>query len=930
MTRPDPDGAGSLVAPVVMYQYDSAGNVVSITDASGGVMTYGYDDLGRKITETGPDPDGEDPLAAPIIHYAYDKANNPISVSDALGHTTAYAYDARNRRIAILDAEGGLTEFFYDDVGNLVALTDPVGNTTSWVYDNLNRIVSETNELGYTRYFTYDLAGRQIEKIDRNGRVTQYGYDLADHLTSEIWYSSTADAAAHQDATNEIRWQYDSVGRLISESDNYSSSAYTYDSLGRHVTETISNLNSEIVVLAAGYTRADAFRTSLSVTIGGVADLQQTFEYTSTGLLTHIAQNAQAGGNAVAAIGIDLAYDSLGRLVQLDRYQGNSFVASSTWQYDSQNRLVALTHAQGQNVLAGYTWTYDTARRLTDATSPDGPVHYSYDDTDQLTGADYEESGLPDEEYQWDANGNRSNPGWVTGPNNQLLSDGTFWYSYDPEGNRTARFVWTDTDADSVIDDGERSQITEYSWDNRNRLTRVAERAVENGPLTKAIDYLYDTQNRWIGHIADLDGAGPEMPDVLHFVYDDKQILFQQDASGSITRRYLWNPTAVDQLLAQDEGSATTDAGEVQWTLTDHLGSVRDLAVNENGCAIVEYHLQYTSFGELIWNRSSRDCVLIGFVGRAFDTASSLSLSNSRFFEPETGRWLSQDWIGFLGDDPNTYSYVGNVPTQLVDPTGCWGERVHRDMTDMLAQLAGFSRNNLGLLANDPDTDDRSPIPVWLNAVGAQIVTLNGTVLRDFAQTMKERTQRLSFWHFPRSANEMVVPGSPEAWLITQIGISGQRNGLTAEQAMWFFGEGLHTLQDSYSHQGRPVSNGLGHSRGFGTALVWIPGPTPTGRTLTRLYDLDDPLSGARAALSESADDTRLYRADAIAAGRATWKALKDFRTAYPEFFAGAIATDNEAFQALETFFPSVPIAFRSQPSAGRGTLPHRDTMRSY
>jgi len=30
---------------------------------------------------------------------------------------------------------------------------------------------------------------------------------------------------------------------------------------------------------------------------------------------------------------------------------------------------------------------------------------------------------------------------YLTGPNNQLLFDGVYSYSYDPEGNRTARFI---------------------------------------------------------------------------------------------------------------------------------------------------------------------------------------------------------------------------------------------------------------------------------------------------------------------------------------------------------------------------------------------------------------------------------------------------------------------------------------------------------
>jgi hypothetical protein len=47
------------------------------------------------------------------------------------------------------------------------------------------------------------------------------------------------------------------------------------------------------------------------------------------------------------------------------------------------------------------------------------------------------------------------------GPNNEILSDGTYTYSYDAEGNCTER-VNIATGAD-----------TDYTWDLRNRLTEV-------------------------------------------------------------------------------------------------------------------------------------------------------------------------------------------------------------------------------------------------------------------------------------------------------------------------------------------------------------------------------------------------------------------------------------------------------------------------
>jgi YD repeat-containing protein len=54
---------------------------------------------------------------------------------------------------------------------------------------------------------------------------------------------------------------------------------------------------------------------------------------------------------------------------------------------------------------------------------------FIYDARDQLLGTDH--SNQTDEIYGYDDNGNRTNNGYQTGSNNQLLSDGTYTFTYD-------------------------------------------------------------------------------------------------------------------------------------------------------------------------------------------------------------------------------------------------------------------------------------------------------------------------------------------------------------------------------------------------------------------------------------------------------------------------------------------------------------------
>jgi RHS repeat-associated protein len=125
---------------------------------------------------------------------------------------------------------------------------------------------------------------------------------------------------------------------------------------------------------------------------------------------------------------------------------GTQLVVTSSYAYDDQGRLKSLVHAKSTNTLAQYDWTFDAAGRITDFDSlVDGSVTYNYDDTGQVTGADYDyaANSPADSNYAYDANGNRTSVDddgtistYNTGDHNRILTDGTYDYLYDAEGNR--------------------------------------------------------------------------------------------------------------------------------------------------------------------------------------------------------------------------------------------------------------------------------------------------------------------------------------------------------------------------------------------------------------------------------------------------------------------------------------------------------------
>ena len=81
---------------------------------------------------------------------------------------------------------------------------------------------------------------------------------------------------------------------------------------------------------------------------------------------------------------------------------------------------------------------------------------------------------------------------------------------------------------------------------------------------------------------------------------------------------------------------------------------------------IVERY-RYDVFGEP--NRVSGVHNPYMFTGRRYDTGTSLYYYRARYYNPEIGRFLQTDPIGYV-DGLNMYTYVRNNPVTNVDPFG--------------------------------------------------------------------------------------------------------------------------------------------------------------------------------------------------------------------------------------------------------------------
>ncbi|MBQ2820480.1 MAG: hypothetical protein IJF17_02720 [Thermoguttaceae bacterium] len=97
---------------------------------------------------------------------------------------------------------------------------------------------------------------------------------------------------------------------------------------------------------------------------------------------------------------------------------------------------------------------------------------------------------------------------------------------------------------------------------------------------------------------------------------------------------------------------ADTTTNGILWSLTDHLGTVRDIIGNTTT------HLICDAFGSLT---SGTNPLLFGFTGKAFDTDTNLQNNINRWYDALIGRWLSTDPIGFEGKEVFDYFDNGNL-----------------------------------------------------------------------------------------------------------------------------------------------------------------------------------------------------------------------------------------------------------------------------
>ena len=221
----------------------------------------------------------------------------------------------------------------------------------------------------------------------------------------------------------------------------------------------------------------------------------------------------------------------------------------------------------------------------------------------------------------------------LTGITDNLNAANSVQYTYDANGNQTIKT--------------KNGVTTTFVYDVRDELVTVLQNATTLGL------FHYDYQGLRISK--DMGGQ------ILRYTYDDHSVLVETDNTGATVAKFDYGTHHLLSLTHVTEGR--------EFYLFDGLGSVADLTTL---AGTIQARYQYDAFGNYRAQAGS-SFNRFAFTGHESDNETGLYYFKARYYDPDTGRFLSQDEYDGDVDTPpslHKYLYAYANPLVYVDPTG--------------------------------------------------------------------------------------------------------------------------------------------------------------------------------------------------------------------------------------------------------------------
>lgn len=615
----------------------------------------------------------------------YDNIGRAIRVKDASGKEFKTNYDLDGVIQSIQRVDGGLNQ---NVVSYTYGTTGVLNGAVLSVTDNLSGVSQAMS------YFTTGSSVGQVQSVTETNGTDVYSsaytyYPTGDRETSTY----TTQAALGQSSTT--KWRYDyyrnfggplggsrAFRRLVrlDPATNQPTSEefnYNYDTNGRLQEATFAMTPNSAVT--APMSNGSWYNTSdkPAATRG-----RAHYEYTMTGQLKGIYNWWDTWNSGTQS------YTS-------------SFVRGNECDYEVTTGLKRglKTASRYLTPVSGQPLNWQTQRQET----------YSYDASlDYLVGASYGD-GLPNANVTWgyDAAGNRvsdsAQPGaWSYDNLNRMTASPGASYTNDILGNRTWK---SDTQTDGSA----------YSWDMLNRLTQLDE--VGNDPIAS---YQYRADGLRVKKVT---SSG-----TTNVRYDGQMGTedVELNGSGTITglTRYGLGARGIDVV------SRTTNSGNtVSYPLYDAHGNNVGALSKSGSSFVVSDEKSYDAWGGLrSGTNANGKAAYCANLGHKQDDESGLIYMRARYYEPTSGRFVSED---LKQDGRNWYAYCSNDPVNRIDADGNDDAEIAGELVTGLIRQFGLAGTAFGALAaawltkllTNLVTKGLDEVKEWLDKVGNALIT---------------------------------------------------------------------------------------------------------------------------------------------------------------------------------------------------------------
>ncbi|BEP46681.1 MULTISPECIES: RHS repeat-associated core domain-containing protein [Variovorax] len=657
------DARGALT----QLQHDRHGQLRALTDPLGHESRFDHDVLGRLTEQTD--------VLGRVYRYHHDAKGRLLRIEHPGGGQINCTYDAEDQLVVHIDESGAQTRLQYVGTGRISRRIQPDGQTVQYHYDTEEWLVGLTNQRGERYTLRRDALDRIVEEVDYWGQSRHYQYDAAGRLAATI-----------DPLGQRIAFANDPMGRITRKTfadplrpDRQVQEHFAYDLCGQLVEMRNEAMHVKRRFDPAGLLleeRQGGFRVTYRYDEAGNRVLRET----SAGHRTACAFDP---GNRLESLTIDdrppivMTRDALGRTTHEQLGPG----LERRFDYDTRDQLTAQRLLKDVAPVFDTRYDYDRAGQLVSRSdSQQGVDQYRYDVLGQLLEHMAPQGRI--RRFLHDPAGDRLQTRIRLAPLKQVAGgeagpEAVLWtregslegvhYVFDRAGDLVR--MGSDESADGGLD---------LLWDANHRLaesrsgaaaTRYgydpAGRRVFKRGLTQTTWFFWDG-NALLGEMVE-DNDAPRPPlaspsSPMLRLAGARQPPGKQDRRYQHAREYVYYPSTFVPLalIAHDGGVTRTlhyhvDPNGCPTRITDEDGGVVWSASFDAWGAITALHREEVSNP-------------LRFQGQYFDPETRLHYNRYRYFDPNSGQFISQDPLRLRAGE-NLTRYAEN-PILGIDPLG--------------------------------------------------------------------------------------------------------------------------------------------------------------------------------------------------------------------------------------------------------------------